>query len=203
MVLKWDRKFKILGFAMVRIIAGTAKGRKLETPEGLDTRPTLDRVKEAAFGSLQFLIPYSSVLDLFSGSGSLGLEAASRGAGQVILNDRNPKCSELIRRNASLCGLQDKVRVLNLDYLAAIDLLEKEGQSFDIVFLDAPYKDGTAQIACEELFRRKMIRENGTVLIEFGTELEPPHGVPGLMRIRKTKHYGACSFSLLEGDSEL
>ena len=192
----------MLGFAMVRIIAGTAKGRKLETPEGLDTRPTLDRVKEAAFGSLQFLIPYSSVLDLFSGSGNLGLEAASRGADRVVLNDKNPKCAELIRRNASLCGFQEKVRVLNLDYLAAIDLLKKEGQSFDIVFLDAPYKDGTAQIACEELFRNQMIRENGTVMIEFASELDPPHGISGLMRIRKTKHYGACSFSLLEGDYE-
>ena len=149
------------------------------------------------------MIPYSSVLDLFSGSGNLGLDAASRGADLVVLNDKNPKCSELIKRNAVRCGLQNKVRVLNLDYLAAIELLKAEGLSFDIVLLDAPYKDGTAQIACEELFRNHMIRENGTVLIEFATELDPPHGIPGLMRIRKTKHYGACSFSLLEGDSEL
>lgn len=185
---------------MVRIIAGTARGRKLETPEGLDTRPTLDRVKEAAFGSLQFDVPYSRVLDLFSGSGNLGLEAVSRGASFAVLNDHSPACADMIRRNAETLGFSDRVRVLNRDWLAAIDLLSREGERFDIVFLDAPYRDGTAQLACEELFRRGMVREGGTVLLEFGTEVLEPHAVLGLMRIRKCKRYGKCGFALLEGD---
>ena len=186
---------------MVRIIAGTARGRKLETPEGLDTRPTLDRVKEAAFGSLQFSVPYSRVLDLFSGSGNLGLEAASRGASHVVLNDRSPVCAEIIRSNAAMLGFGDRTRVLNADWLAAVELLHREGERFDIVFLDAPYRDGTAQLACEELFRRGMIAEGGTVMLEFGTEVLEPHAVEGLMRIRKCKRYGKCGFALLEGDS--
>jgi len=187
---------------MVRIVAGTARGRKLETPDGLDTRPTLDRVKEAMFGSLQFEVPHARVLDLFSGSGNLGLEAASRGASFVVLNDCNPACADLIRKNAKAIGLDAVVRVLNEDYLAAINLLAREGEMFDIVFLDAPYRDGTAQLAAEELFKREMIRPGGTVMIEFATALEPPHGIEGLMRIRRMKHYGACSFALLEGANE-
>lgn len=188
---------------MVRIIAGTARGRKLETPEGLDTRPTLDRVKEAAFGSLQFAVPFSRVLDLFSGSGNLGLEAASRGASHVVLNDRSPACARIIRANAETLGFADVTRVLNYDFSAAIELLAAEGERFDIAFLDAPYRDGIAQIACEELFRRNMILPGGTVMIEFGTEFPEPREVPGLMRIRKIRRYGKCGFALLEGDDAL
>lgn len=187
---------------MVRIIAGTARGRKLETPEGLDTRPTLDRVKEAAFGSLQFSVPYSRVLDLFSGSGNLGLEAASRGASFVVMNDRSAECARIIRGNAARLGFGNVTRVLNCDYLAAIDLLKREGERFDIVFLDAPYRDGTAQLACEQLFSRGMIRPGGTVMIEFGTDLPEPHAVEGLFRIRTVKRYGKCGFVLAEGADE-
>ena len=185
---------------MVRIISGSARGRKLETPAGLGTRPTLDRVKEAAFGSLQFAIPGSRVLDLFSGSGNLGLEAASRGASHVVMNDYDAACAAIIRRNAASLGLTDSVRVLCGDYLAVIGQLDREGESFDIVFLDPPYREDFAQTACEELFRRGMIRPEGTVMVEFGTETEAPHGVEGLMRIRRTKRYGACSFAFLEED---
>ena len=187
---------------MVRIIAGSARGRKLETPQGLGTRPTLDRVKEAAFGSLQFAVPGSRVLDLFSGSGNLGLEAASRGASHVVMNDHDPACAAIIRRNADSLGLAEKVRVLNGDYLMVIGQLEREGESFDIVFLDPPYHGELAQKACEELFQRGMIRSGGTVMIEFGTDTGGPHGVEGLMRVRRTKHYGTCSFAFLEGDGE-
>ncbi len=186
---------------MVRIVAGTARGRKLETPEGLETRPTLDRVKEAIFGSLQFDVPYSRVLDLFSGSGNLGLEAASRGASHVVLNDRNAACVRIIRSNAARLGFDGVTRILNCDFLAAIDLLSREGERFHLAFLDAPYREGTAQIACEELFRRKMILPGGTVVIEFSTDL-PPHGVDGLMRIRSLKRYGRCGFALIEEESK-
>ena len=185
---------------MVRIIAGSARGRKLETPEGLGTRPTLDRVKEAAFGSLQFALPGSRVLDLFSGSGNLGLEAASRGASHVVLNDHDVTCVKIIRRNAASLGFSETVRVLNGDYLSVIEQLDREGESFDIVFLDPPYQEHYAQIACEELFRRGMVRLGGTVMVEFSTDAEGPHGVDGVMRIRKVRHYGACSFAFLEGD---
>jgi len=186
---------------MVRIISGTARGRKLLTPDGLDTRPTLDRVKEAAFGSLQFAIPYSRVLDLFSGSGNLGLEAASRGAAYVVLNDRNASCVSVLRQNTEALGFSDRVRILNLDFSAAIDRLSREGETFDIVFLDAPYRDGTAMEACRSLFSRGMVRPGGTVMLEYATELRPEPD-ESLMRLKRDKHYGTCSFMLLKGVNE-
>lgn len=181
----------------MRIIAGTARGRKLETPAGMDTRPTLDRVKEALFGSVQFDLPGSTVLDLFSGSGSLGLEAASRGAKLVYLNDHNPECVRCIRENARVTGLSDTVRILSQDYRNAIDSLFAQGILFDLVFLDAPYADGTAQDAAERLFRADMLTDRGYIVLEHAHEL-PPHDVEGLLRIRKTKKYGICAFSVLE-----
>lgn len=185
---------------MIRIISGSARGRKLETPEGLETRPTLDRVKEAMFGSLQFDIPNSRVLDLFSGSGNLGLEAASRGAASVILNDSNRACADIIRKNACLIGLDKVITVMNCDYRTAIEILEQKKEAFDIVFLDPPYRGDAAQNACEELFRRGLIRKGGTVVIEFGTEFAGPHGLEGLMRVQKTKRYGSCGFALMKGE---
>ena len=184
----------------MRIIAGIAKGKKLDSPAGMDTRPTLDRVKEALFGSIQFDLPGSTVLDLFSGSGNLGLEAASRGAKFVYMNDHNADCVRCIRENARSTGLADKTRILQTDYRSAIDTLSAQGVQFDIAFLDAPYADGTAQDAAERLFRKNMMRDRGFVVLEHAFEL-PPHDVEGLMHIRKTKKYGICAFSIIERDN--
>lgn len=187
---------------MVRIVAGTARGRKLEAPEGLETRPTLDRVKEAAFGSLQFSIPGSRVLDLFSGSGNLGLEAVSRGASLAVLNDFDPQCAAIISRNASALGMEGTVRILCEDFRNAILCLKAEGQCFDIVFLDPPYRSGFGEEACRLLFSCGMIAKNGIVMLEHSTDL-PPNLDESLMRIRKTKRYGSCSFSLVEREEEV
>lgn len=186
---------------MVRIIAGTARGRKLETLEGLETRPTLDRVKEAVFGSLQFLIPGAEVLDLFSGSGNLGLEAASRGAKSVVLNDRNPACIAIIRRNIDALGFAQTARTLNLDYAAAIDRLAAEGAAFDLAFLDPPYREGISGHAVLLLFEKRLIRTGGVVVLEHAAEL-PPLDAPGVYRVAKTKRFGKCGYSLLEEDGQ-
>ena len=186
---------------MVRIIAGAARGRKLDTLEGLETRPTLDRVKEAVFGSLQFRIPYADVLDLFSGSGNLGLEAASRGAARVVLNDRNPACAAIIRNNAETLKLPAKTEVLNLDYVAAIERLKAQGASFDLAFLDPPYREGISEDAVRRLFAAGLIKPNGTVVLEHAAELTPA-SLPGVFRVVKTKRFGKCGYSLIEEDGE-
>ena len=135
----------------MRIIAGTARGRRFDAPKGMDTRPTLDRVKEALFGSIQFEIPQSTVLDLFSGSGNLGLEAASRGASKVICNDYNRDCAEQIRKNAKLLSLDAVVQVYSKDFASCLNDLARAGEQFDFVFLDAPYQGGTAQAAADRV----------------------------------------------------
>ena len=184
---------------MVRIIAGTASGRKLETLEGLETRPTLDRVKEAVFGSLQFRIPYAEVLDLFAGSGGLGLEAASRGAKRVVFNDRNPACVSIIRRNAESLGFSSIATVWNLDYAAAIETLASEHASFDLAFLDPPYRDGISDDAVRLLFQKRLIKRGGLVVLEHAAD-SVPQQIAGEYRILKTKRFGKCAYSLIEED---
>ncbi len=186
---------------MVRIIAGTARGRKLETLEGMETRPTLDRVKEAVFGSLQFRIPYAAVLDLFAGSGNLGLEAASRGAKRVVLNDRNPACIAIIRRNIETLGFSGVARTMNLDYASAIDRLSEEGEAFDMAFLDPPYREGLSEDAVRRLFGSHLILPGGIVVLEHAADL-PPKEEPGIYRIKRTKRFGKCGYSLIEEDRE-
>jgi len=179
----------------LRIIAGSARGRRFDAPAGMDTRPTLDRVKESLFGILQFDIPGSSVLDLFSGSGNLGLEAASRGAKRVICNDRSRECAEQIQKNAALLGLQDRVKVYCLDYAACIDRLRYEGTCFDFVFLDAPYADGTAAMAAEKIFSSGILKEGGRVIVEHAKSLPPAVGSV-LADMTDRRNYGACAISV-------
>lgn len=182
----------------LRIIAGSARGRLFDAPKGMDTRPTLDRVKEAMFGSVQFDLPGSTVLDLFSGSGNLGLEAASRGAASVLMNDRSMDCVRQIRQNAEKLGLSDGIAVWNLDYREAIERLRAEGRKFDIAFLDAPYADGTAQDAAERLFNAGLIQPLGFVILEHAWNM-PPRDVPGCMQIVRSRKFGICGFSKLKG----
>ena len=186
---------------MVRIIAGTARGRKIETLGGMETRPTLDRVKEAVFGSLQFRIPYARVLDLFAGSGNLGLEAVSRGAKRVVLNDRNPACEKIIRRNIETLGFSDAAGTMNLDYAAAIEQLSSEGEAFDLAFLDPPYREGLSEDAVRRLFASHLILPGGTVVLEHAADLVPKD-VSGVYRVVRTKRFGKCGYSLIEEDGE-
>jgi len=186
---------------MVRIIAGDARGRKLETLEGLETRPTLDRVKEAVFGALQFQIPYAEVLDLFSGSGNLGLEAASRGAKRVVLNDRSPQSVSIIRKNVDALGFSDRCEVLNLDYAAAIDRLRSTDARFDLAFLDPPYREGLLKDAVRRLFESGRIKAGGLVIAEHAADTAP-QSEPGVYRVVKTKRFGKCGYSVIEEDNE-
>ncbi|HML66896.1 MAG TPA: 16S rRNA (guanine(966)-N(2))-methyltransferase RsmD [Clostridia bacterium] len=181
----------------MRIIAGAARGRRFDAPKGMDTRPTLDRVKEALFGSIQFEISESSVLDLFSGSGNLGLEAASRGASKVICNDRNRDCAEQIRKNAKLLSLDSVVQVSCKDYAICLSDLARAGERFDFVFLDAPYQDGTAQAAAEQIFSLGLLKANARVIIEHAGNLPPKIATP-LAKLKQTKHYGSCAVSIFE-----
>lgn len=184
----------------MRIIAGTARGRQIRTLQGLDTRPTLDRVREAVFGSLQFDIPGSTVLDLFSGSGGMGLEALSRGAQKVVCNDLNPACVAIIRENAESLGLQQPV-LLQLDYNQAISRVKEMGLRFDFVFLDPPYASGFGEKAVRRLFEEKLVLPGGRVILEHAAEDKPEVAVPGLTRCRRTRKFGSCAVTEIEEDA--
>ena len=124
----------------MRIIAGTARGRKIEAPEGKNTRPTLDRVRENLFNILQMNIRGSRVLDLFAGSGALSIEALSRGAESATLVDSDRNANRIQKKNLEALGFSEQAEVLLRDWKQAAAQLTAEGRRFDIIFLDPPYR---------------------------------------------------------------
>lgn len=150
----------------MRIISGTAKGTKLYTLEGLETRPTLDRVKESLFNIIFDEIVDSTVLDLFSGSGAIGLEFASRGAKKVFLCDKSKDACKIIRRNIEKTHLEEKVELLNMDFIKAIR--EVKNIKFDIIYLDPPYKTDFIKISIKEL--NKNITKDTLIIAETDEE---------------------------------
>ncbi|MBR5805026.1 MAG: 16S rRNA (guanine(966)-N(2))-methyltransferase RsmD [Clostridia bacterium] len=185
----------------MRIITGKAKGKVLTAPAGLETRPTLDRVKEALFGSIQFELEDAAVLDLFSGSGNIGLEAASRGARIAVLNDSSAEAVACIRRNTKVTGLSDNVEIMQKDFREAVRFLAGRGDRFDFVFIDAPFRTGLASEAAGLVFSEGLVGPGGSVFVEHASG-DVPEAVPGMYDIEKTKRYGASSYSLLKRSNE-
>ena len=148
----------------MRIISGTAKGTKLYTLDGLTTRPTLDRVKESLFNIIYDKIEDSVVLDLFSGSGAIGLEFASRGARKVYLCDKSKEACKIIEKNIEKTHLAEKVELFNTDFLNTIKKLENK--KVDIVYLDPPYKTDFIEMAMKELIKANILEENTIIIAE-------------------------------------
>ena len=124
----------------MRIIAGQLKGKHLKAPNGLETRPITDRIKENLFNIWQQNIMGVAFLDLFAGSGSVGIEAISRGADLVVMVEKAFSAAKIIEANLKSCHIESKVEVLCLDVFQALEYLEQVGRTFDIVFLDPPFK---------------------------------------------------------------
>lgn len=141
----------------MRIISGEARGTKLETLDGLDTRPTLDRVKEALFSIIQNKIYDANVLDLFSGSGALALESISRGAKLAYSCDSSRKAIEIIKQNVKKTHFENKVKIINKDYKKALE--ELKDIKFDIIFLDPPYKTNFGEIATKIIAENNLLSE--------------------------------------------
>lgn len=148
----------------MRVISGTAKGKKLNSLEGLETRPTLDRVKEAVFNIIQFDIKDAVVLDLFSGSGALGIEALSRGAKEAILCDVSSKAIKIINKNLEETRLKEKAKVFSNDYLETLNKIKDK--KFDIIFLDPPYKSDYIEKSIEYISMHNLLTENGIIIVE-------------------------------------
>lgn len=148
----------------MRIITGRARGVKLLTLEGLDTRPTSERTKEAVFSMLQFEIAQASVLDLFSGSGQMGLEALSRGADKAYMIDASRSACEIIKKNIEKSRLTDGAQTFCED---SISFLKRyKGEPFDVVFLDPPYATNLIDDALKLLFDRKLLKQRSYIVCE-------------------------------------
>ena len=150
---------------MMRIITGRARGVKLLSLEGVETRPTAERAKEAVFSMLQFEIEDRSVLDLFSGSGQLGLEAVSRGAAKAVLVDRSRDAVEIIKKNCLKTKLAPYCEVLCADYAEFLRSC-KGKRKFNLVFLDPPYGLGLVPEAIRQMLRYRVIEQGCTLVCE-------------------------------------
>ena len=145
----------------MRVITGSARGRRLETLEGEDVRPTTDRVKEAVFSIIQFETEGRVFLDLFAGSGQMGIEALSRGADSAYFVDNSKKSVETVKRNLKTTKLEDRAKVFQMDYRS---FLAANSKSFDIVFLDPPYKTGALQDSLELV--TAAVKDTGVIIAE-------------------------------------
>lgn len=148
----------------MRIISGKARGTKLYTLEGINTRPTLDRVKESLFNILQNEIQNSIFLDVFAGSGAIGLEAASRGAKKVYMCENSRSAVQIIQKNIDKTHLKEQVVLYDEDYEKV--LLNKINEKPDIVYIDPPYKTQYAIKAIEILYQKKLLKESTMIIIE-------------------------------------
>lgn len=182
----------------MRIIAGKAKGRKLLSPKNQGrttvtgeleaTRPTLDRVKEAMFNIIQHKVPGARVLDMFAGTGSLGLEAASRGAAQVLLVERYQETYAILNENIHQLSLGDVARSRKGDAYEVLQRLRLDGERFDIIFVDPPYLNKMVDRALEAIEQAGLLATRGVVVAKFDTSETVPESQGGMVLVDRRKY---------------
>lgn len=169
----------------MRVITGKARGVNLKTPEGLTTRPTTDRVKEALFSIINFDIPNARVLDLFGGTGQLGIEALSRGAQSAVFVDAGEPACRLIRENLRRTRLEGQARVVRSDYLA---YLKHCRETYDIIFLDPPYAEIFLENSLKKITEIDILQSGGIIATERPLGKELPFAFEGYERSRDYKY---------------
>ncbi len=174
----------------MRIIAGSARGHRLKCLKGLTTRPTLDRVREAIFNVLGAKTIDAVVLDLFAGTGALGIEALSRGSKFCFFNDFNKKACAIIKENLIHCRLAEKAKVFNMSALGFLSLLEQDPDvSLDIIFLDPPYEGGFYEPVLSKLGISTLLKTNTVVVVEGNCNILLEEGY-GRLKLVKENRYG-------------
>lgn len=176
----------------MRVITGSARGVRLLTPEGEQTRPTTDRVKEALFNIIQFDIEGRSVLDLFAGTGQLGIEALSRGAKTATFVDNRTEAAKLIKENIRKTKFQDQSTVFVGDYAT---FLQTSRQRFDLIFLDPPYAESFLENALKRISTIDIVKDGGIIICERPVEKELSQELSGFER-SKDYRYGKTIITL-------
>ena len=180
----------------MRVIAGTARGITLKTPDGMKTRPTADRVKEALFSIIHFDIPGAKVLDLFGGTGQLGIEALSRGASEVTFVDQSDAACKLIRENLRRTKLENTGKVFRGDYM---EYLSRCREQYDIILLDPPYAEVFLENALKRITEIDILRSGGIIVAERPVGKELPWDFDGFTRSKDYK-YGTVLLTLYRKD---
>ncbi len=180
----------------MRVITGKARGVMLKAPLGQETRPTADRVKEAMFSIIQFDVQNAVVLDLFGGTGQLGIEALSRGAKEAVFVDQSGKACKLIRENISIAKFTQQAKVIQSSYT---DFLCKNSQKFDIIFLDPPYSGDFLENSIKIITEIDILQSSGIIVTERPIEKELSHEFIGYTRSKDYK-YGKTLLTIYRKD---
>lgn len=183
----------------MRVITGSARGVVLKTPDGLTTRPTTDRVKEALFSIIQFDIPNAKVLDLFGGTGQLGIEALSRGAKSAVFVDAGEPACKLIRENLKRTRFLEKAQVIRSDYLQYLTVCRER---FDMIFLDPPYAEVFLENSLKKISEIDILQTGGIIVCERPLGKQLPAEIPGFVRSRDYK-YGKTLLTLYRKEETL
>ena len=176
----------------MRIITGEYKGRRLETPKDNSVRPTSDKVKEAIFSIIAFDVAESVCVDLFAGTGNLGLEALSRGAQRCYFGDKSRESIALVRRNVNSCGAQEKSIILLGEYQKVLSSLKEQA---DLFFLDPPYRKGLMIDCIEKIAQGGLLRQNGLIVAEHSKDEVLPDIISGFSKLKERK-YGTIIISI-------
>jgi len=169
----------------MRVISGKSRGVRLKTPAGMETRPTADRVKEALFSIIQFDLPGAKVLDLFGGTGQLGIEAISRGAKEAVFVDHSPQACKLIGENLRLAHMEKEGKVIRGDYLT---FLKNTKEKFNIILLDPPYAEVFLENALKLITEIDILQSDGIIVAECPLGKELPWEFSGYSRSKDYKY---------------
>lgn len=185
----------------MRIIAGENRGRKLKSVPGMQTRPTADRVKEAVFSSIDGLLYGSRFLDVFSGTGSIALEAVSRGAAEAVLLEKEPAALQVIQENVTACGQQQRCSILRGDSIASLERLARQGKQFDLIYVDPPYQGGLYETVLQNIASKQLLADAGMILLECAknTSLSVENSI---FFIYKEKVYGDTRIAYMKQKPE-
>jgi len=180
----------------MRIISGALKGRKLAALPGFATRPTTDRVRESIFNIIAADIENARVLDLFAGTGALGLEALSRGAAGAVFVDASTGAVNIIRKNIAACRAESRARIIQWNITKNLNCLQPAAPAFDLVFMDPPYDHNLILPALENLMKKDVMKNSATVIIEHSAREPIPESLPEL-HLADRRAYGKTLVSFL------
>lgn len=178
----------------MRVISGKARGLKLDSPKNNDVRPTTDRVKESLFNIINSYIIDSEVLDLFAGTGSLGIECLSRNAKSCVFVDNKKESLDIVKSNIKKARVENESTVLKEDFKSAIKTLNLKNKTFDIIFLDPPYYENLFEICLDEISKNNLLKKDGIIVVEHDTKEILSEKINNLEKFRDKK-YGNTTLS--------
>lgn len=164
----------------MRIVGGTARGKRLASFRGMSIRPTTDKVREAIFNILSQPFSFKTVLDLFAGTGAMGIEALSRGAETAVFVDNDPKAVKIIKKNLDSCGFADRAVIIAKDVQSALKLLSKKGEKFDLVIIDPPYSSSLTGTALNHIADNGFLNTDGIIVAESSKRMIWDGGLKGI-----------------------